>query len=598
MKHNAEQSNNEILVYHNRKIPWSRIMGTLGVFAAIVALMAAFYLFTYHGLQSRESIDIAQIARNVSEGKGYTTRFVRPFNIPFYTRYQNYYPELNHSPAFPYAVSLLYRLRSLSEQVVVWTSLFFTILTMAATYLLGRMLFGWKAGLLSAVAFGTSMAVLKAATAGEEWTLASFLFTLLLIVIVLHHKTLESKDVRLSIVYAGLSAVLLAGLYMTNPVLAVLVIPIATYYAVTGTSKRLQFVVFVVAAIVLIAPWAIRNAHFTGVPILGGNAWDIASHTTYFPGDTVYRSADSVIHEPARIASFPVVNFPSFAQKLMTGTRDTTGNLAGCLGWIVLPFAIVSFLYKFKQSSANAIRGLIYGILPLTAVFFGLYSLGSGAVVILAPVISVFGCAYFLLLLDAKKLHSFFTRSIIAGFVLICVYPALTTAVWGVNGDTQVQTNKVEGIFSNPQFINDVAAHVPVYTDQPWLAAWRTTGVAVWLPLSDGDVEMLSTEGLPMHVIVLTPESDTYTDDDMWKMLHQSEIWRQYIADPKEGLKEFIAALPTRISSRLTEPDKDIERFSRRFKLSDSIKGFVALKGVRDPLGPDDIQILVRKKSQ
>ena len=48
---------------------------------AIVGLVLFYDLREYRNLATPEAMDSAQLARNLAEGKGYTTLFIRPFSL-------------------------------------------------------------------------------------------------------------------------------------------------------------------------------------------------------------------------------------------------------------------------------------------------------------------------------------------------------------------------------------------------------------------------------------------------------------------------------------------------------------------------------------
>ncbi|MCX6377535.1 MAG: glycosyltransferase family 39 protein, partial [Armatimonadetes bacterium] len=275
-----------------RKFDWQRLLKAVCVVVAILGGVALFYKRSYIGILSRDSIDIAQIAANISQGHGFTTRFVRPFNALYFKDVSGYYPELNHAPLFPYFVALLFKLRTVSEQVIVWASLLFFLLTSVATYVLGRLLFDWRVGLLATGIFSLSLAVLNAAISGEEWTMCAFLFTLLLCAMASHHTSADTRGGRHGIACAALSAVLLAALYMTHHILVILVLPTAMYFAVTGVRRRLYRLVFLGVWAAAVTPWAVRNGLAPGIPVLGASGWDIIANTSAYPGDTLYRTVE------------------------------------------------------------------------------------------------------------------------------------------------------------------------------------------------------------------------------------------------------------------------------------------------------------------
>jgi hypothetical protein len=423
-------------------------------------------------------------------------------------------------------------------------------------------------------------------------------------------------------VSAAISAVLLAALYMTHHIFIFLVIPMAVYFWVTGESGKIHMAIFLVVCAVAIAPWAVRNCQITGNPLLGGTGWDLMSHTDVYPGDTLYRTLGDGEIGMKDVALFPLKHFGPFVKKLMLGISDISRALVLCLGWLVLPFAVVGMLYRFKIASANAVRGLIYGILPLMVVCFAAYSVDSSAVVIFAPIGSILASAYFLLLLDAKKLHRFYMRCLIGLFVASTAYPAFASVICRDVPPIPTSIAVANSVLMTPMIQANTST--PVYTDVPWMHAWCTTGTAVWLPRTDQDVDLLKGKLIPMNMILLTPESENLPKDEVWPLLHRVKIWRTFISSPSEALSQLLTqahiskeemraelakALRRQVRTigratgllnnefvKTTDPDEFLTRVFRRgrYPVSDRIQGFSAMP--QNLLQPDDVQILVRRR--
>jgi hypothetical protein len=576
-----------------RKFDWQRLLKAVCVVVAILAYVALFYKRSYIGIVSRDSIDIAQIAANISEGHGFTTRFVRPFNALYFKDVSGYYPELNHGPLFPYIVAVLFKLRTVSEQVIVWASLLFFLLTSVATYVLGRLLFDWRVGLLATGIFSLSLGALNAAISGEEWTMCAFLFTLLLCAMASHHTSVDTRGGRHGITCAALSAVLLAALYMTHHMLVILVLPTAVYFGVTGVRRRLYLLVFLGVCAAAVTPWAVRNGLATGIPVLGASGWDMIANTSAYPGDTLYRTVELANHSMMRIILFPTEQFAAFVDKLARGTSGLAQDTMSVIGYFAMAFAVVGMLYRFRSRSANALRGYLYGALPLMIACFALFSVDREAVILFAPLAAVLASAYLLLLLDAKKLHPFFVNLLVGGLVALTSLPAFVEAAWPGGRSPSAATQQLQMLLAGDAFNQNIAT-TPVYTDVPWAVAWGTKGVGVWLPVSDQDCQILTGMSLPVNMILLTPECESYQPDEIWYALHRIRVWREYIRDPDRGLDDILKTAGLTLKDVPRAP-KIIERILRRFKAADTVRGFFAAR--QDPFAPDCIQIFMRSEA-
>src|SRR5688572_31535539 len=73
-----------------------------------VTVAVCYDLALYRNLSTIEGMDAAQLARNLSEGKGFNTSFVRPFSIHLLQKHQGItntvadpHPDLANPPVYP-----------------------------------------------------------------------------------------------------------------------------------------------------------------------------------------------------------------------------------------------------------------------------------------------------------------------------------------------------------------------------------------------------------------------------------------------------------------------------------------------------------------
>ncbi|MGQ9581818.1 MAG: hypothetical protein ACUVT8_12890, partial [Armatimonadota bacterium] len=135
-------------IVRSTRISWKHVGIVVGVFVVLAGVSARFYKNTFELLLDRESLDVAQIARSIAEGQGFTTLFLRPLNVGLLAGSGDPTVELNHAPLYPYTLAVAFKLRSPSDQVAVWVSLVFLFATLVATHFLGKVIFDWRTGLL------------------------------------------------------------------------------------------------------------------------------------------------------------------------------------------------------------------------------------------------------------------------------------------------------------------------------------------------------------------------------------------------------------------------------------------------------------------
>ena len=586
-----------------RRLPWRKILWIAGVFIGLALFLALYYRATFIGLADKCAMDISQIATQLHSHHSYKTLFLRPLNVAIIDNPDSQMSELNTAPLFPCAVAFLYSVKGgASDQCVVWVSMLFMLLTLVATYILGREIFDWKTGLLAAAVVGISESVLRTAISGTEWPMAAFFFVMLLLAVVMHHRSVMRGSYVLGYCCAGACAVLLALLFMTNHILLGLIVPLVIYFATNRYCRAANLIVFLVVAMIAVAPWAYRNASLARGSIIGASAWDIMANTIDYPGDQIYRITDPVNLSLMRCILFPIEHFESFASKLMSKSAELANSLASILGLVVLPFAVVSIMYRFKSESANLLRWFAYGSVVLLIAIFAAFSVDARALVLFAPIVGVYGAAYFFLLMDSKGLHIIYVRMLTAALIIITCWQACSTVLWNHNSRANSDV-----LNSSEYFVSlaDAQFRGLVYTDVPWVAALRMGTPAVWLPVKDSDILAMSNVGIPMQVVVITSESDKYPTSEAWYLIHKSELWRDYVRNSQECMKSF--------AERSRPPEEFMEKFSRYMReRKRSISAVGSLNGFaeRDPGSvrvlsgsvvravPDDIIVLTGNLSK
>ncbi|HZI32231.1 MAG TPA: hypothetical protein VFF11_07805, partial [Candidatus Binatia bacterium] len=99
----------------------SRWLKYLPLIVAVLGLVVLYDLRAYRGFSTVEAMDAAQVARNLSEGNGYTTDFIRPFSLYLVKKHnekvhaedlsltnaldlaqvKGHHPDLANAPAYP-----------------------------------------------------------------------------------------------------------------------------------------------------------------------------------------------------------------------------------------------------------------------------------------------------------------------------------------------------------------------------------------------------------------------------------------------------------------------------------------------------------------
>src|SRR6516162_1274774 len=109
---------------------FSRRLQFVPLAVAVIALAVFYDVGNYRNFASPEAMDAAQVARNVAEGRGYTTEFIRPFSVYLVQQHQfavhgskiqatnaldfaqldGMHPDLANAPLYPTLLAVIFRM--------------------------------------------------------------------------------------------------------------------------------------------------------------------------------------------------------------------------------------------------------------------------------------------------------------------------------------------------------------------------------------------------------------------------------------------------------------------------------------------------------
>src|SRR6266545_4923170 len=151
----------------------SRVLTLLLVFFGMVGLAVWYDVAAFRNLATIEGMDAAQLARNISEGEGFTTQLVRPLSLHLIQRHRadggavlaDRHPDLANAPLYPVWLAGVLKampfpypdtpsIRQFSIYVPdLWIAIFNQLLFFVAVWMvfrLGRRLFDEPVGWVSA----------------------------------------------------------------------------------------------------------------------------------------------------------------------------------------------------------------------------------------------------------------------------------------------------------------------------------------------------------------------------------------------------------------------------------------------------------------
>ncbi len=479
----------------------------------------------FRGLNKRESMDMAQLARNIARGEGYTTYVIRPLSISALEqhgwaktdpRLTNQHPDLYNPPLYPLVLAGLFKMLPPSafkydtadrvyppeRWVILPFNQYFCLLPcVLIVFLWAKRLFDRRTAILAAVLMLFSDTLWSYGISGLPTNLLMLLLLLAVYCLFLADQRLNPPEpagdepagavapVRVSGGVMALvlaSAVLMGLCFLTRYLCGFLLVPMVIYVArvLRGRAAALWASVYIVVFLVVVTPWLVRNYQVSG-SLLGIARYELIDRSGPFQGEALQRS-----YHPELKGAF---SLRLITAKFLTGARSNLLTNLRLIGSDFLVFFFgVGLMYGFRRRDTSRLRGALLGLLAWAIVAMSLIGSdperigpevsGGNLLVLLLPLVAIFGVAFFYLLLDRIPFRIKLTRgAAIGGFVLLNVAPMIFTLL-----------PPRRPSFSYPPYMPPVTRFVAdnfetnalACSDLPWAMAWNGDRRTVWLPIS------------------------------------------------------------------------------------------------------------------
>ncbi len=444
----------------------SRWLKYVLLLAVAGSMLLVYDLREYRNFAAPEAMDAAQVARNLAEGRGFTTEFIRPFSLFLVQRHNRAtldgttnaadfaeinrpHPDLANAPLYPVllagAMKLAHPQWKLETHKSFWSEggnfrrykpefaiaisnqiLLFVIVVL--TFLIARKLFDRPAAWLAAVLTFRSELLWKFSVSGLP-TLLLLVFLLGLVICLLKIEEwgrAELPDARRLFILA-IVAGLIAGLGMlTRYSFGWLIVPVAVFLVLFGGARRTGLAVAAsLIFIAVVSPWLARNFAVSGT-FFGTAGYAAIESTDVFPGTQLLQSLNPDL--AASLTQSITKKLASNCSQLLQGDVPRLGG-----SWIGILF-FAGLLLGLRNVAARRLR---YFTLMCLGVLVVVQSLGmtqlsvitpdvnsENLLVLLTPLAVIFGVAFFLTLLDQMQLPIIeMRRAAIYLFVLLAYLP-------------------------------------------------------------------------------------------------------------------------------------------------------------------------------
>ena len=512
---------------------WGRF-GALCLAILVVAL--AYNSFHSSDLPTREGMDYAQVARNIAQGNGFSTLFVRPLSLALVQRQavsqgpwsgpldnsdpaklNPTHPDIAHAPLYPLLLAGLMKVLPFDFHIDLerqfWSAkgsttssdpekgtggrifrryqpdflicIFNQCILLAvatASFLLARRVFDQTIAVVSTVLLLGTDLQWRFSASGLPTLLLQLVFLGLVWCLLKLNDQLETSETpelrtgRCSNSSLAVVAGVLLGLgAMTQYSFGLMILPVLGFYWLVSGSRRAAVTLTALSSfLVIVAPWLVRNYMVCG-HLFGTAGYAVLEGTDWFPGDLLQRSLGAG------------TNLPVFDQLkvgchklILNSLRLLQNDLPRLGGTWLSGFFLVGLVIPVGTARSKRLGWFVASSVTVLAIvqILGRTTLSEDSpdvnsenlLVLLLPMIWIYGTKFFFLLLDQVEWYGGFLRTVfVAGFVILtCLAMPLSL----------VATRRSRSAFSPPYppWIQAATSFVKkdevMMSDVPWAVAW------------------------------------------------------------------------------------------------------------------------------
>ncbi len=486
---------------------WARPIKVATGLLALVALTVWYDLHQFQNFHAPEAMEAAQLARNLSEGKGFTTQCIRPVSLHLVEGRQGVngrlsrqpHPDLQNPPVYPMILAGLMKVapfrfeigpsfyRYQPEMIIAVFNQAIFFLGVWLMYRLAKKLFDPQVAILTALSLIGSDVLWSFSASGLSTMLLLLIMTGIAWGLVLLERA--GRENQHGPGWYAAWAIAVGGLVglggLTRYSFAWMIIPVAAFcVAFLGVRRGLVCGLVVGSFVLVMSPWLVRNFQVSGT-LFGVPGLALHQETVAFPGSLLERSLDPDLTR---------LGLDEYPRKLLVGAGEIVRTHLPRLGasWVGA-FFLVGLLLPFRDPGLGRLRLFaLFSLFVLTVVQAlgrtylsaeGVVMTSENLLVLLAPLVFMFGVALFCQLLDQLSAEMPAARPVaVVGFV------AMACASLGFALLPPRSVAVVPPYI--PPWIQDSAKLLTerelMMSDMPWAVAWYGNRSCVWIP-SDTD---------------------------------------------------------------------------------------------------------------
>ncbi|MCF7675898.1 MAG: glycosyltransferase family 39 protein [Akkermansiaceae bacterium] len=575
-------------------------------FLVLIALTLGNLFTLFRGLDSPQAMEQAQIAREISRGNGFTTKFIRPVayaqemaakgtSIPF-DKFEDTY----HSPLNPLINAAVLKLVNADDaeawkmgkneliypldRVIAMVSTLFFLISIGVTYLLVSRIFDTKIAAVTAILMLFCETFWQYSLSGLPQMLMLMLFSSALY---FAFRAVEaSVEGRIAMTPAVISGVFFSLLALTHWMTVWIALGYLIFAAIV---YRPRGVVSVVVVALILIPGVFVMIRNTGI---SGSAFGTAYLTLH---NGLAGSEDTVMRSTSIQHDIPLNNLIS---KIIRVTMLQATQIIPLLAGIVIaPLFFLSLLHPFKRQSIAIFRWGVLLMWITTAIGLAFFGVSSDKIdpnqlhLLFAPIMTAYGLAFISILwnrLDFVAANGSLRHAHYIGVVVLCALPLVLGLPQRIK--LGMEHRDKGGLphwppYYAPALNLKLKRVVPVkqmiYSDQPWAVAWYADRISMWLPREMKDFEEIENASVtldtPAAGILITPSSYGSTD-----MLTLRDKYQEFTSLVMDG-QALTATAPPGVSLYDRDPKiaDAVKRFPHRIPLLNYFMTFYSERPIR-----------------
>ena len=512
------------------------------LFFLVLILLTLGNLFAlFRGLNSPQAMDQAQIAREISRGNGFVTKFIRPAayhqaevteqRTVALTGFQDTY----HSPLNPLLNAAVFKIIGADDpekwqmtenemifpldRVVATVCTLFFLMAIGVNYLLISRIFDAKIAGVCAILMLFCETFWDYSLSGLPQMLMLLLFSCGIYFV---YRAVEAaSEGRIAMTPAVIAGVFFTLLALTHWMTVWIALGYIIFAAIAFRPRGIAGIT--ILALVLIAAIGpiLRNIGITGTPF--GTAF-----LTLYNG--LGGSSETAIMRNSDLQAEPLVLEGLLAKILRTTLLQTTDIVPLLAGIIIAPLFFLALLHPFKRKSIADFRWAILLMWVTTAIGLAFFGISTESLdpnqlhLLFAPIMTAYGLAFVSILWN--RLDVVATTPALGNVhhlvvVFICALPLILALPQKVRVGMHVRDRG--GVPHWPPYYAPALSSTStglkgwvnenqiVFSDQPWAVAWYADRISVWLPPNrDGFLKLETAASdlqTPSAGILVSPSS-------------------------------------------------------------------------------------------